>query len=146
MSEVYQPPSGGARGSYEDAYADDAGSGWVIFAGVMLMIVGVLNVIYGIAAIDKANFYVADTDFVISELSTWGWILVVVGAIQCLVAVGVWLRNQLARWVGVLVAAVNAILELLFLPAYPFLSLALFTLSLLVVFGLLAHGGRVSWD
>jgi hypothetical protein len=147
MSDVYRAPTGAtesafAPGSDSGTYDEAAGSGWVTFAGVMIAIVGTMNIIYGIAAIDNANFYARDVNYVISSLNTWGWILLVVGAIQVLVAFGIWAGNQFARWLGVLVASVNAIVQLIFLPAYPFLALALFSLDLLVVFGLVAYGGR----
>jgi hypothetical protein len=144
MSDVYRAPQEAvlATGPVSERYDDQAGTGWVTFAGVMIAIAGTLNVIYGIAAIDSANFFVRDVNYVISDLNTWGWVLVVVGAIQVLVALGIWAGNQLARWLGVLAASVNAVVQLLFLPAYPFLALALFTLDLLVIFGLIAYGGR----
>jgi hypothetical protein len=147
MSDVYRAPQGAtsagrATRSVPDAYEDEAGSGWVAFAGVVILIVGLMNVIYGIAAIDNSSFYVQDARYILSDLNTWGWILLVVGAIQCLVGVGIWARVQIARWLGVLAASANAVIMLLFLPAYPFLALALFTLDLLVVYGLIAYGGR----
>lgn len=146
MSDVFHAPPAATRtdratGPVTGAY-DEAGRGWVIFAGVMLLIAGSMNLIYGIAAIDNANFYISDARYVFSDLNTWGWVMVVVGAIQCLVAFGIWSGNQLARWLGVFAASVNAVVQLLFLPAYPFLALALFSLDLLVVFGLIAYGGR----
>lgn len=147
MSEVYRgapgaAPTDFATGAVSDAYEGETGGGWVTFAGIMLLIVGVLNVVYGIAAIDNANFYVRDVSYVLSDLNTWGWFLVVVGAVQCLVAIGIWARVQFARWLGVIAASVNAVIQLLFLPAYPFLALALFSLDLLIIYGLIAYGGR----
>jgi hypothetical protein len=148
MSDVYRAPTGAgsgglATGSISDSYDEEYGTGWVVFAGVMIAIVGVMNVIYGIAALDDSSFYAQDTRYVIfDDLNTWGWILLVVGIVQVLVALGVWARIQIARWLGVLIASINAIVMLLFLPAYPFLALALFSLDLLVVFGLIAYGGR----
>jgi hypothetical protein len=149
MSDVYRAPqaavpSDGSPTAVSDGSGEEAGTGWVTFAGVILMIVGTMNIVYGIAAIDNANFYVADVNYVFSDLNTWGWILLIVGAIQCLVAIGVWVGNQFARWLGVFIASVNAIVQLLFLPAYPFLALALFTLDLLVIYGLIAYGRRVA--
>jgi hypothetical protein len=147
MSDVYRAPTapgstGVASGPAFDSY-DEGGGGWVAFAGVMILIVGVMNVIYGIAALDDSSFFVQDARYVIfDDLNTWGWVLLIVGAIQCLVALGIWARNQFARWLGVFIASVNAIVQLLFLPASPFLALALFSIDLLVVFGLIAYGGR----
>jgi len=118
------------------------GFGWVVFAGIMIMIAGTLNVIYGIAAISNSHFYVAEAHYVISELNTWGWVLTVVGVIQCCVALGIWIQASWARWTGVFIASVNAIVQLIFIAGYPFLSLAIFALDLLVIYGLVTYGGR----
>jgi hypothetical protein len=120
----------------------ERGSGWVSFAGVMLAILGTMNVVYGIAAIDEANVYVGDTQYVFGDLNMWGWFLLFVGVTQFAVAFGIWSRAQWARWVGVLVAGGNAILQLLFLPSFPLLSLALFALDVLVIYALVQYGGR----
>jgi hypothetical protein len=123
-------------------YDDSHGEGWVTFAGVMLMISGVLNVIGGIAAIDNANFYVANAKFVFSDLNTWGWVILITGSVQLLAALGIWARNQFARWLGVGFASLNAVAQLLMIPAYPLWSLAIFSIDVLVIFGLIAYGGR----
>lgn len=130
------------RAASAAGYDVDTGYGWVIFAGTMLMIVGVLNVIYGIAAIDDANFYVNGANYVISDLNTWGWVVLITGAVQFLAAFGVWARNTFATWLGIAFACLNAIGVLLMLPAYPLLSIALFAVDVLVVYGLAVHGGR----
>ena len=121
---------------------DQFGSGWVTFAGVIVLLAGVMNVIYGIAAIAESSFYAANTRFVFSELKTWGWIVTCLGVLQCLVALGIWARASWARWTGVAIAGLNAIAQLTFLPAYPWMTLAIFTLDVLVIYGLVAHGGR----
>ena len=130
-------------GASSTRYTADTGYGWVIFAGSMLLIVGILNVIYGIAAIDDANFFVNGANYVISDLNTWGWVVLITGAVQILTAFGVWARNTLATWLGIAFACLNAIGVLLMLPAYPLLSLALFALDVLVVYALAVHGGHV---
>lgn len=117
-------------------------SGWATFAGVMLSIVGVLNIIYGIAAIDDANFYINDARYVVSDLNTYGWVLLIFGAIQFCAAFSIFGGTSWGRWVGVATAGVNSIAQLLFLPAYPLLALALFSVDILIVYGLIAHGGR----
>ena len=123
---------------------DDRGYGWVAFAGVMLLIVGTLNLIEGIAAIDDANFFVHNTHYVFGSLNTWGWVATILGAIQILVGFGVFAKNQLSRWLGVFVLSLNAIAQLLMIPAYPFWSLALFTIDILALYGLVAYGSRIS--
>ena len=106
----------------------------------MILIVGVMNVIYGIAAIDKSTFFVQDAKFVFAELNTWGWILLVAGVIQLVGAVGIWSRRGWGRWIGIISASGNAVIQLLFISSFPFASLALLAIDLLVIYGL------ASWD
>jgi hypothetical protein len=138
---VQQYSGEGSPGAYD--YAAESGEGWVAFAGVMLLILAILNVIDGIAAVGDSTFFTANAKFVISNLNTWGWLLIIVGVGQGLVGLGVWARVGGVRWVGVGIASLNAIMQLLFIPAYPFWSLCLFTLDILVIYGLIAHGKRV---
>jgi hypothetical protein len=124
-------------------YADqERGSGWITFAGVIIMMVAILNIIDGIAAISRSSFFISDARYVVSDLRTWGWIVLALGVLQMVVGFGVWAGNQLARWAGIAIVSLNAIAQLLFIPAYPFWSLAIFTLDILVLYGLAAHGGR----
>jgi hypothetical protein len=132
-----------ARAEPRMAETEDVGSGWVLYAGVMIMVAGVMNTIYGIAAIAESSFYVGNTRFVFGDLKTWGWIATCIGVIECSAALGIWARATWARWTGVAIASVNAIAQLLFLPAYPLLTLAIFTLDILVIYGLIVHGGKV---
>ena len=66
----------------------------------------------------------------------------ILGSCQVLAAFGVWAKTPGVRWFGVTVAALNGIAQLLFIPAYPFWSLTLFTVDILVIYGLVAHGKR----
>jgi hypothetical protein len=124
-------------------YEEAPGYGWVMFAGIMLIIAGTMNVIYGIAAIANSSFYVANTHFVFGELKTWGWIVMLVGAVQVCAGLGVWVKAQWARWTGVFIAALNGMAQLAFIAAYPWLSLAIFALDMLVIYGLVVYGGRL---
>lgn len=117
------------------------GSGWVLFAGIMIMMVGVLNVIWGIAAIGESSFFVQDTKYIFSDLRTWGWIVLILGALQLAAAFSIWAGGTFGRWFGIAVATVNAIAALLAIPAYPFWSLAVFAVDVLVVYGLATYGG-----
>jgi hypothetical protein len=141
---VQTPSEGTGAGRYSSGQPyDDPGDGWLVFAGIMLLILGVTNVIGGIAAIDDANFYVADAEFVISDLNTWGWVILLTGAAQVLAAFGIWARNQFARWLGVGFAAINMIAQLLMIAAFPLWSLAIYAVDLLVIYGLVVYGGRL---
>ena len=110
--------------------------------GTLLAIVGVLNFIYGIAAIDAANFYVANAQYVFSDLSTWGWVMLIIGTIQFAAACGLFLGASWGRWVGIATASLNAIAQLMWIDAAPWLSVALFAVDIIVLYGLIAHGGR----
>ncbi|HWG09158.1 MAG TPA: hypothetical protein VN672_09135 [Solirubrobacteraceae bacterium] len=135
-----------ANRGYEYEIDEPRGEGWVIFAGVLIMLVGVMNTIYGIAAISKSSFYAANTRFVVSDLKTWGWIVLAIGALQICVAAGVWAQAQWARWTGVGIAGLNFIAQLMFIAAYPWLSITLATLDILVIYALVAYGGRLERD
>jgi hypothetical protein len=147
MADTMQGPRGTAGAgeapvSARTTYDDDRGAGWLTFAGTMLVIVGIMNSIYGIAAISDSKFFVHGTKYVFGSLNTWGWFLLIVGVIQILAAFSIWGRTTWGVWVGVLAASVNAMLQLLDLPAYPFLSLTLFAVDILIIYGLVAYGGR----
>jgi hypothetical protein len=129
-------------------YADGAdaysGEGWVLFAAAMLGLLAVLNFIDGVAAVSNSKFFVGDAQFVVSDLNTWGWILI--GLSLCLgaLALGIGARVKGLRWIGVAIASANAVAQLVVMPAYPFWALCLFTLNILVIYGLIAHGSKPS--
>jgi hypothetical protein len=133
-------PEAPPRSAYED---DERGDGWVGFAGVLLLIVGTLNTIYGIAAIDSANFFVNGDRYIFGDLNTWGWIIVGIGVAQLLVGLGVFARNQFARWTGVFALSCTAVAQLLAIQAYPAWSLTIFVLDVLAIYGLVAYGSRL---
>jgi hypothetical protein len=123
------------------SYEVDPGKGWVLFAGVMLGVVGALNLLAGISAIDQAQFYVRDVEFVFADLKTFGWILTVVGLLQLVTAFGIFRNSDAARWAGIAFASLNMVTLFFFLPAYPFGSIMLFFVDVIVIWGLLMYGG-----
>jgi len=126
--------------STTDRYEDE-GSGWVTFAGVMILMLAVLNFIRGISAIADSKFWVGDQKYVIHDLHAWGWIILIIAIIEILVAFGIWSGGEWSRWIGVFIATLNAIWALFFIPASPFWALTLFVIAILVIYGLAAHGG-----
>lgn len=146
MSDLGTSPRPAQAGTGADyRYADDdRGAGWVTFAGAMLGLVGTLNVIYGLAAIAGSRFYSREVTYILSDLNTWGWIITLIGAVQLVAMLAIFARAAFGRWVGVATAAVNAIAQLMFIPSYPFASLALFALDVLVIYALIVYGGRRS--
>jgi hypothetical protein len=110
----------------------------------MLLLGGVINFIDGVAAISASHFFVGGARYVIGDLNAWGWVVLVLGVAQALSGLGVLTGNQIARWAGVAFAALNAIAQLMFIPAYPLWSVALFAVDVVVLYALIVHGGRVA--
>jgi hypothetical protein len=113
-----------------------------MFAGVMLLILGCTNTLEGVAAVTGSDFFVARAHYLFGDLSSWGWVIWLIGVAQGLAGVGVLVKNQFARWLGVAFACANALAQMFLMQAYPFWSLAYFALDLAVMYGLVAHGGR----
>jgi hypothetical protein len=147
MSSSPYVPSTGGGGAYDSPWTtydedDPHGQGLVTFAGVMLMIAAVLNILYGIAAIDKAHVFVQHARYVFGDLSTWGWFVLALGVLQAVAALAIWRGTPWGRWFGVACASANAILQTLWLPSYPILALTILPLDIIAIYGLLAYGGR----
>jgi hypothetical protein len=123
-------------------HAEGQGLGLVIFAAVLLGLIGFFNMIDGIAAIANSHVFVANAYYVIGNLRTWGWITLIIAVLQLLAAIGVFAGNQLARWFGVAVLGLNAIDQMFFIPAYPFWSLTIITADIVALWGLCAYGSR----
>jgi uncharacterized membrane protein (DUF2068 family) len=117
------------------------GAGWVLFIGIMLMLVGVLNIVYGIAAIGNSHFFAKGAEYIISDLNTWGWILLILGVLQVIAAFSVWGGQEFGRRFAIVSASLVAVVSLLTLRGYPFFSLAIFSVSLLIIYGMATYGG-----
>jgi hypothetical protein len=126
----------------ESSYEVDPGRGWILFAGIMLMVVGLLNLLAGIAAVDDSTIYTRDIEFVLTDLKTLGWILIVLGAAQLLAGIGVFRQSELARWAGIGFASLNLLAQFVLLPAHPGWTLTIFFVDIIIIFGLLTYGGR----
>ena len=136
--------SASMRSARGGAYAEGRGYGLVLFAGVLLLVSGFWNLIYGIAAIAQSHVFVANAHYVFGNLRTWGWITLIIGVLQLLAAAGVLAGNQLARWYGVAVLALSAIDQMFFIPAYPFWSLTIIAADIVALYGLCAYGSRTN--
>ena len=144
----YTPVGGeGSHGQFNYAdYDDSKGQGLVTFAGVMITIAATLNCLYGIAAIDSAHVFVNNAKYVFGDLNTWGWFLVAFGLLQYFAAFAIWRGAPWGRWFGVACASANAILQTLWIPAFPILAMTILTLDIVAIWGLLAYGGRRAAD
>jgi hypothetical protein len=127
--------------SYE-AEEPAKGAGWVLFAAIMFAVAAGLNLIWGIAAVSNAHFFVANTHYILSDLNTWGWVAIAFAAVDALAALSIWRGGSFGRWFGIVAAGVAVLVAMLSIPAYPFWSLTLVALYVLVIYGLAAHGDK----
>jgi hypothetical protein len=117
------------------------GAGRVAFAAIFLVIVGTLNIIYGIGALDDANFYANGTRYILDNLNTLGWVLIVLGVIQLTGGFSLMAGNAYGRVVGLIGGSLGAIGALLSMDdGHPFWSLAIFALCVWIVFGIAEFG------
>jgi hypothetical protein len=118
--------------------------GWSLFAAVMLITVGCFQVIAGIAAIAEDDLYVEGADYVLQlDVTTWGWVHLLLGAILILSGLGIMTGNVVARTVGVFVAALSMVANFAFIPWYPVWSIAVIAVDVAVIWALTAHGRDV---
>jgi hypothetical protein len=139
---VSSKPRFTARPADDPTYDVDPGKGWVLFAGIMLAVVGALNLVYGIAAIGDSRFYVRDVAYVLGDLNTWGWFLTLIGAAQLIAAIGVWRATEWGRWLGIGFATANGFVQFFVMPAYPLWAVMIFMVDVIIVFGLINYGGH----
>ncbi len=118
------------------------GYGLIIFASVLLLVIGFWNMIYGIAAIAQSHVFVPHAHYVFGNLRAWGWITLIFAILQLAAGCGVLLGNQIARWFAVAVVGLNAIEHMFFIPAYPFWSLTIIAMDVVALWGLCAYGSR----
>lgn len=117
------------------------GTGRTAFAAVMLLLLGVLNLIYGIAALDNANILVNDTRLVLTNLSTMGWVLSILGVIQLAGGFSLLGGNAFGRVIGIIGGTLGALGALLSIGgAFPWWSLAIFALCVWVTWGIIVFG------
>ena len=114
----------------------------IVFAATLLGVVGIFNLIDGIAAIANSHIFIANAHYVVGDLRAWGWVALILGALQVLASIAVVVGNQAARWFAVAVIGLNAIGQMFFIPAYPFWSLMIIALDVVALWGLCAYGSR----
>ena len=123
-------------------HAEGHGYGLVLFASVLLLVAGLFNMIYGIAAIANSHVLTANAHYVIGDLRAWGWVTLIIAVLQLVAAAGILAGNQLARWFAVAVVGLNAIDMMFFIPAYPFWALVIIAVDVVALYGLCVYGSR----
>jgi hypothetical protein len=116
------------------------GVGRTLFVAILLLLAGVLNIIYGIAAVGNAHFF-DNTQYVFSSLHTWGWITIIVGIIQMIAGFSLMGGGGFGRVIGIIAASIGALESLLSIGgSHPWWSLAIFALCLWILHGLIVFG------
>jgi hypothetical protein len=117
-------------------------AGWVVFGGVMLIMVGIFQLIQGLVALVDDGYYLVRSDGLVVnvDFTTWGWVHVVIGAVAGLAGVGLLAGNMMARIVGVVIAVVSAVANLAFISAYPIWSTIMIALDVIVIYAIVVHG------
>lgn len=136
---VTPPHTGHAR--TEEPRRGSAWSGWIIFAGVMLALVGSFQIIEGLVALFEDGYYLVSRNGLVVHMSYtgWGWTHIALGAINILAGLGLFAGKTAARIWAILVAGVSAIANLSFTAAYPVWSITLVALDVIVIYALCAH-------
>ena len=127
----------------EETYAaPTAWSGWVVFGGVMLIMMGAFQIIEGLVALFDDGFYLVGRSGLVVNVNynTWGWTHLIIGVVGILAGLGLLVGNMAARVVGVVIAFLSAIVNLAFISAYPVWSTIMITLDVIVIYAIIVHG------
>lgn len=115
-------------------------SGWILFAGLLMLLIGAFNVLQGLAAILSESYYVVTEDeLLVFDFTAWGWITLVWGIALVAGGVGLVTGREWARWTGIAIVGLNAVAQAAFLAAFPFWSVLVIALCVLVLFALAAR-------
>ncbi len=119
--------------------------GWIWFAGIMLVLAGTFNIISGLVALFNDTYFVVGTEgLLLFDLTGWGWLHLLIGIVAVLAGIALFTSALWARIVAVIIAMVNAIQQLLFMPAYPVWSIIMITLDVLIIWAIIAHGDELT--
>ena len=134
-------------GTTKSSDISSAAVGWAGFAGVMLIIMGVFDMIQGLVAIVNDEFYVIGIDYVFKfDVTTWGWIHLIGGAILIASGIGIFSGNVAGRTVGVIMAGLAAVWNFAWLPYYPVWSIIAIAMAVAVIWALTAHGRDITYS
>jgi hypothetical protein len=145
MTEAYRPTTGAASTGHSTTRTADEISGWVgwvVFAGLMLILLGSFQVIQGLVAIFDRGYYLVGPEGLVvnADYTAWGWLHIAIGVIALAAGLGLLAGNMVARVVGVIIAIVSAVVNLAFIAAYPVWSTILIAVDVIVIYAIVVHG------
>lgn len=115
-----------------------SGSGWRAFAGTLILLAGLFNIVDGLVAVYNSHF--VSHHVVFGNLDSWAWAIFGLGVLEVLVSLGIFSGKGFAAFLGVILAALNAVGQLMFIRSYPAWSVFVIALDVLVIYGLTVHG------
>ena len=119
--------------------------GWTMFAAIMLILIGAFHAIAGLAGIIENEFYAVTPNYVLEfDATVWGWIHLIGGVVVLLAGFGLFSGAVWARTVGVIVAAVSALVSFAWIPLYPIWSIIVIAIDVVVIWALTAHGRDIT--
>lgn len=119
----------------------DAGAGWVSFAGIILITVGIFQAFAGLVGLIEDEFYAVTPEYVVQfDATTWGWIHIIIGLIVVAAGFGIFSGNVLARTVGVFAALGSMISVFAWLPWYPIWGIIVVSMNIAIIWALTVHG------
>ena len=137
-----QRPSQYASAGRPDQTTSGWAVGFILFAAIMMIMVGIWQALQGLIAIFENEFYVATRNYLFKfDATTWGWIHLLLGLLVAFAGWGLFSGRTWARTVAIILAVLSALANFLFIPYYPFWSLLLITLNIFVIWAVAAHGG-----
>jgi hypothetical protein len=122
--------------------------GWLMFAGIMLILVGAFQAIDGLIALFKDELYVVRPNGLVINIdyTAWGWTHLLLGILLIAAGYAVFSGRVWGRTLAVIAAILSAVVNFAFIPAYPVWSLLIITVDILVIYALIAHGGELRKD
>jgi hypothetical protein len=115
-------------------------SGWIVFAGTMLVLVGTFNIIDALVALFNDKIYtVSKSGLIVWDFTAWGWIHLILGIVLVIAAFGLFAGRGWARWLAIVFAALNAIAQISFFTAYPLWSMLVIALDVIIIYQLTAR-------
>ena len=116
--------------------------GWGVFAAVLLIVSGFINVFHGLQALigPDTAYFLGEAGLFSLDIQAWGWFHLILGALILLVGFALWAGATWARIIAIILVALNAIAQITLIAAQPWLSLTVLTLDILVIYALTVHG------
>ena len=121
-----------------------AWTGWVGFAGILMVLLGGFNILDGLVALFKPEFYVAGEDSLLAfDFTSWGWGLILFGALVLFAGLAVMRGRVWGRTVGVILVSLNAIAHMAFISAFPIWTIMIVAIDVIVIYALIVHGAEM---